>query len=78
MITSWGMEPNQQLEQLSRAYVRAVAAVAGLAVYEPDVDHDSVDLGLAARGGPGVLRSPRLELQTAHRMMERIARRELL
>jgi hypothetical protein len=61
--TTWGMEPNQQLEQLSRAYVRAVAAAAGVAVYEPEVDHDSIDLGLAARGGPGLLRSPRLELQ---------------
>jgi hypothetical protein len=59
----WGMDPNQQLEQLSRAYVRAVAAVAGLAVYEPEVDHDSIDLGLAARGGPGTIRSPRLEIQ---------------
>lgn len=57
------MEPEQQLEQFSRAYVRAVAAVAGFTVYEPEVDDDSIDLSLAARGGLGSLRSPRLDLQ---------------
>lgn len=53
----------QQQEQFSRAYVRAVATVAGVCLYEPEVDHDSVDLGFAARGGAGTLRSPRLEAQ---------------
>ncbi|NJL28865.1 MAG: DUF4365 domain-containing protein [Thermoanaerobaculia bacterium] len=57
------MDPAHQLEQFSLAYVRAVAAVAGVAVYQPSVDDDSVDLGLAARGSQGALRSPRLELQ---------------
>ena len=30
-------------EQFSKAYVRAVAAVAGFSGYEPEVDDDSVD-----------------------------------
>lgn len=57
------MDLSQQKEQFSEAYVRAVAAVAGYAVYRPEVDDDSVDLGLAARGGGGSRRSPRLEMQ---------------
>ncbi len=43
--------------------MRGVAAVAGFTVYQPEVDDDSIDLGLAARGRHGTLRSPRLELQ---------------
>jgi hypothetical protein len=40
-----------------------VATVAGYATYKPDVDDDSVDLGIAARGRIGQMFSPRLELQ---------------
>lgn len=50
-------------EQFSRAYVRAVASVAGYNVYQFDVDDDSIDLGIAGRGARGTNRSPRLELQ---------------
>lgn len=57
------MDLRQQQEQFSRAYVHAVATVAGFATYRPDVDDDSVDLGIAARGGTTTLRSPRLEAQ---------------
>ena len=57
------MESNQRKEQFSHAYVKAVAAVAGFAWYKPSVDDDSVDLGLAMRGGEGKIRSPRLEMQ---------------
>lgn len=57
------MDPNQQKEQFSKAYVRAVAAVGGYTVHEPEVDDDSINLGLAATGGHGLYRSPRLELQ---------------
>jgi hypothetical protein len=57
------MDFNAQKEAFSRAYVKAVAAVAGFATYTPSVDDDSVDLGLAARGGGGTTRAPRLELQ---------------
>ncbi|HJT33108.1 MAG TPA: DUF4365 domain-containing protein [Pirellulales bacterium] len=57
------MDLNQRKEQFSHAYVKAVAAVAGFAWYKPSVDDDSIDLGLAQRGGSGTIRSPRLEIQ---------------
>jgi hypothetical protein len=57
------MDENLQKEQFSNAYIRAVAAVAGYNVYKPEVDDDSIDWGIAARGGRGTLRSPKLELQ---------------
>ena len=57
------MDINQQKEQFSNAYIQAVASVAGYSLYRPDVDDDSVDLGIAARGGTGPILSPRLELQ---------------
>jgi hypothetical protein len=57
------MDLNQRKEQFSHAYVKAVAAVAGFAWYKPSVDDDSVDLGLAMRGGGGTVRSPRIEMQ---------------
>lgn len=49
-------------EQFSRAYVRAIAAASGYSVYEPNVDHESVDIGISS-GALGLFRSPRLELQ---------------
>jgi hypothetical protein len=56
------MHHTAQKEQFSLAYVSAVAAVAGYAVYSPSVDDESVDLGVSA-AGIGKVRSPRLELQ---------------
>lgn len=57
------MELNEQKEQFSRAYVRAVAAAAGVNLYELDVDDQSVDLGFAIRQKDGFRHSPRLEAQ---------------
>jgi Domain of unknown function (DUF4365) len=57
------MERSLQQEQFSLAYARAVATIAGYAIYRPEIDDDSIDLGVAARGGGGTLRSPRLEIQ---------------
>ncbi|MBF0614325.1 MAG: DUF4365 domain-containing protein [Magnetococcales bacterium] len=57
------MDLNLQKEKFSEAYVRAVAAVAGFGVSRPEVDDDSVDLTIAARGGKGTVRSPRLDIQ---------------
>lgn len=57
------MELNQRKEQFSIAYVRAVASVAGFTAYKHEVDDDSVDLGLAARGAMGTVRSPKLDMQ---------------
>lgn len=59
------MDANQQKEQFSRAYVHAVASVAGFSLYEPSVDDDSIDLGFARRGGADgdCICSPRVEAQ---------------
>lgn len=57
------MDINAQKEQFSQAYVQAVAAVAGYNWSQPSVDDDSVDLTLAAKGGGGITRSPKLDLQ---------------
>jgi hypothetical protein len=57
------MHIDQRKEQFSKAYVHAVASVAGFATYTPSVDDDSVDLGVSARGGADTPRRPRLEMQ---------------
>jgi hypothetical protein len=57
------MDLNDQKEQFSKAYVRAVVARGGYVVYEQEIDRDSVDLGIASVGGLGTYRSPKLELQ---------------
>ncbi|GCL40132.1 hypothetical protein SR1949_52660 [Sphaerospermopsis reniformis] len=57
------MDINQQKEQFSITYVRAIAAVAGYSIYRPEIDNDSVDLGIISRGGTGKIFSPRVELQ---------------
>jgi hypothetical protein len=53
------MDPRKQKEQFSIAYVRAVAAVAGVGVSHIEVDDDSVDVMLVRSGGI----SPKLDLQ---------------
>ena len=53
------MTSNMQMEQLSLAYIRAVAADAGCQVTRPDPDIDSVDGVLMASFG----RRPRIEFQ---------------
>lgn len=58
------MSINFMQEEFSRAYVHAVATVAGFKVYPPATpDDDSVDLGIGARGAFGAVRSPRVDLQ---------------
>jgi hypothetical protein len=57
------MDLRQQQEQFSRAYVHAVATVAGFGTYRPEIDDDSIDLGIAARGGATTFKSPRVEAQ---------------
>lgn len=62
---------NDIMEELSLAYVRAVASRGGFAVQEVRRDRDSIDLHIHARGplGGGVLHSPALAIQlksTAH------------
>lgn len=57
------MHVTQRQEQFSRAFVQAVASPAGFHCSTPPVDDDSIDLSLAARGGGGTVRAPRLEMQ---------------
>ena len=56
------MELNQRKELFSKAYVRAVAAVAGCSVDQPENDYDSVDLCIKAIGYDP-MQPHRLELQ---------------
>ncbi len=57
------MTNSNQKEQFSVAYTRAVIATAGFKVYREDVDDDSVDIGVARRGGNGTVRSPHCDIQ---------------
>ena len=57
------MDISQRKEQFSRAYVHAVATAAGFALYEPNVDDDSIDLGIGGRVAHEMPRPPRIELQ---------------
>ncbi len=53
------MHLNIQKEQFSIAYIRAVAAVAGVKVAHAEVDDDSVDVMLERSGGV----APKLDIQ---------------
>ena len=44
------MDENEQKQQLSIAYLHAVASAAGFACQSPGVDDDSVDRTIVARG----------------------------
>lgn len=57
------MELSQRKEQFSKAYVRAVASVAGFSTYEPSVDDDSIDVGFSDTGSNNTPRRPRIEAQ---------------
>ncbi|MBO2946115.1 DUF4365 domain-containing protein [Paenibacillus sp. F411] len=57
---------NHKKEQLSIAYIRAVAAAAGFSCTKPDVGDDSVDIMISCSGTFGdnaLMRSPRIEVQ---------------
>lgn len=60
------LSPNDIKEQLSLAYIHAVASRAGFSVEKVDVDRDSIDLKICARGqlaDDAVLTSPELAVQ---------------
>lgn len=60
------MTENEQKQQLSVAYVHAVAAKAGYTCQVQEVDIDSVDVVISASGkvhDRSVIRSPRLDVQ---------------
>lgn len=71
------MDISQQKEQFSNAYLQAVVSVAGYTLYKPAVDDDSVDWGIAAKGGIGKIRSPRLELQLKSTSREVLGAQEI-
>ncbi len=58
------LPPSIQKEQFSRAFVHAVATVAGCSVTSPTCDIDSVDLVIESRIKGVFADSPRLEVQT--------------
>lgn len=60
------MDENERKQQLSIAYLHAVASAAGFACQAPAVDDDSVDRTIVARGwihAKSVLRSPKIDVQ---------------
>lgn len=57
------MNMSTMMEQYSRAYVKAVASVAGVAVDRPSIDDDSVDVMMYRRSVASKRRSPRLDAQ---------------
>jgi hypothetical protein len=57
------MDLSQRKEQWSHVYVRAIATAAGYTVYKPEVDDDSVDLGISGRMSGDLPCAPRVELQ---------------
>jgi hypothetical protein len=75
-VATSGMTVNEQKQQLSIAYVLAVAARAGYACQVINVDNDSIDVQLAARGmvhQQAVLRSPKIDIQlkaTSQRVLQ--------
>ncbi len=57
------MTPEQQKEQFSIAYVRAIAATARVNIYKLEVDSDSIDIGFSVKSIAGRPQSPRIEAQ---------------
>jgi hypothetical protein len=57
------MTPEQQMEQFSFAYVRAMAAAARVNVDRPEVDVDSVDLRFSVKSIAGEPQAPMIEAQ---------------
>ena len=57
------MTEEQQKEQFSIAYVRAVAAAARVNIYKMEVDADSIDIGFSVKSVAGRPQSPKLDAQ---------------
>lgn len=57
------MDLSTQKEQFSIAYVKAIAAQAGLNYAIPVVDNDSIDISIIGRGFKGRIRSPQIDVQ---------------
>jgi hypothetical protein len=72
------MDIGQKKEQFSQVYVRAIATAAGFSLYHPEVDDDSVDLTIAGRGGHGIPRPPRIEVQLKCTSKDRVRGQHLV
>ncbi|WP_250482544.1 DUF4365 domain-containing protein [Caballeronia sp. GACF5] len=57
------MNSTNQKEQFNIAYVRVIAAQAGLNPGRLEVDNESIDLELGGKGFTGAIRNPRVQLQ---------------
>jgi len=57
------MTEQQQKEQFSIAYVRAIAATARVNIYRCEVDEDSIDIGFSVKSVAGSPISPKLDAQ---------------
>lgn len=57
------MDENLKKELFSKAFVKALAAQAGLRSSEPDVDDDSVDVIVRGRGYRAAIRNPQIDVQ---------------
>lgn len=59
------MTPNQKLEEISKAYVAAIAAKCGFKIGTWSQDDDCLDITIGAAGklGRGTLAGPKLDLQ---------------
>ena len=57
------MTAEQQKEQFSIAYVRAIAAAARVNIYRVEVDEDSIDIGFSIKSVAGQPQSPKLDAQ---------------
>jgi hypothetical protein len=57
------MDPSQQKERFSDAYLQAVAAVAGCSLSKPSPDDESVDWTVGAAISGTQCRSPRVDVQ---------------
>lgn len=57
------MTPEQQKEQFSIAWVRAIAAVAGVRIDRPEIDDDSIDLRFSVKSIAGSAVAPMVEAQ---------------
>lgn len=57
------MTIDDQKQQFSFAYARAVAAVARVAVDQPSLDDDSIDLSFRQKSVGGIVRLPQIDAQ---------------
>ncbi len=64
------MSVSQRMEQFSRAYVQAVAAVAGVNVLQWSVDDDSIDIGFGVKNKHRARLEAQLKCTYAHGMKD--------